>query len=84
VTPIAAIITRAGLDVAGEVALGHHTHQKSPLGSAAALATLDVIENEGLLERARQLGAVTDAEPARALDILARAVAEVSAATPHP
>jgi 4-aminobutyrate aminotransferase len=37
------------------VALGHYTHEKSPVGSAAALATISVIERDGLIERARQI-----------------------------
>ena len=54
--PLAAIIARPDLDIAGEVALGHYTHEKSSVGCAAALATLDVIEEEGLCERATELG----------------------------
>lgn len=34
----------------------HYTHEKSPVGAAAALATLDVIEQEGLVARSRALG----------------------------
>jgi 4-aminobutyrate aminotransferase len=56
VFPMAALIARRGLDIAGERALGHYTHEKSPVGCAAALATLDVIETEDLLSRARNLG----------------------------
>ena len=63
VFPLAALVARRGLDVAGDRALGHYTHEKSSVGCAAALATLDVIADEGLLERARMLGA-------RALDRL--------------
>ena len=55
--PMAAVIVREGLNVAADRALGHYTHEKSSLGCAAALATLDVIESEGLLERTTQLGA---------------------------
>ena len=57
VFPIAALIARADLDVAGDRALGHYTHEKSSVGCAAALATLEVIENEHLLEASRTLGA---------------------------
>ena len=57
VFPMAALIARKGLDVAAERALGHYTHEKSSVGWAAALATLDVIEDEQLLERSRRLGA---------------------------
>jgi 4-aminobutyrate aminotransferase len=56
--PMAALIARRDLDVAAERSLGHYTHEKSPLGCAAALATLEVIERDGLLEKARTLGSV--------------------------
>jgi 4-aminobutyrate aminotransferase len=55
IVPQAALIVRRDLDVVPHAALGHYTHEKSAIGSAAALATLDVIEREGLLERARAL-----------------------------
>jgi 4-aminobutyrate aminotransferase len=54
--PLAALIARRDLDLAGDRALGHYTHEKSSVGCAAALATLDVIADEGLLERTRVLG----------------------------
>jgi len=57
VFPMAALIARGDLDVAADRALGHYTHEKSSVGCAAAMATLDVIENDGLLERSRALGA---------------------------
>jgi 4-aminobutyrate aminotransferase len=57
VFPMAALITRSGLDVAADRALGHYTHEKSSVGCAAALATLEVIESEDLLGRANRLGA---------------------------
>ena len=57
VFPMAALVAREGLDVAAERALGHYTHEKSSVGCAAALATLDVIEDERLIERAQRLGA---------------------------
>lgn len=62
VMPMAAVIARTQLDVAPHAALGHYTHEKSPLGSVAAIATIDVIESEGLIDRSRVLG----------LDILGR------------
>ena len=58
IMPMAAIVADARLDCAPEAALGHYTHEKSPLGSAAALATLDTIRDEGLVERARDLGQI--------------------------
>jgi 4-aminobutyrate aminotransferase len=57
ILPMAAVIAREDMDVAGDRALGHYTHEKSPIGCAAALATLDVIEEEGLLAHTRELGA---------------------------
>jgi len=57
VFPMAALIARNALDLAGDRALGHYTHEKSSMGCAAALATLDVIDEEKLLERSRELGA---------------------------
>jgi 4-aminobutyrate aminotransferase len=57
VLPIAACIARAGLDVAGDFAFGHYTHEKNPVTAAAALATLEVIERDGLVENAARVGA---------------------------
>ena len=56
ILPLAAVLARAELDVAGELSLGHYTHEKNPVLAAAALATLDVIEEEGLVDRAAALG----------------------------
>lgn len=55
--PLAALIARGGYDVAGNQALGHYTHEKSPVGCAAALATIGYIEERGLVAHARELGA---------------------------
>jgi len=54
--PMAAIIVRDVLDVAGERALGHYTHEKSPVGCAAALATIEYIEKHNLAAHAGELG----------------------------
>lgn len=54
--PLSAVIARAGLDVAGDRALGHYTHEKNPLLARAGLTTLDIIRDEGLAERAAALG----------------------------
>ena len=56
VFPLAALIAREGLDVAGDRALGHYTHEKSPVGCAAALATIEYIEKHHLAEHASELG----------------------------
>jgi len=57
VMPMAAVITRTGLNIAPHTSLGHYTHEKSSVGCAAALATLDVIRDEALVARSAELGA---------------------------
>lgn len=58
VFPLAALLARADLDDAMPTgALGHYTHEKNPVACAAGLATIEVIEAEGLLEQARTVGA---------------------------
>jgi 4-aminobutyrate aminotransferase len=54
--PVAAVIANASLDVGAEWAFGHYTHEKNPLMARAGLTTLDIIEQEGLVERSAQLG----------------------------
>jgi 4-aminobutyrate aminotransferase len=54
--PLAALLAREGLNVMADRALGHYTHEKNPVACAAALAAIEVIEEEGLVERARVLG----------------------------
>jgi 4-aminobutyrate aminotransferase len=56
IMPFAAMIARPDLDVAPEKGLGHYTHEKNPVASAAALATISVIENNNLAEHACRLG----------------------------
>jgi len=54
--PIAAVVGRADvMDSVGPGGLGG-TYAGSPLGCAAALAVLDVFEEEGILERSLQVG----------------------------
>ncbi|MCB1366797.1 MAG: aspartate aminotransferase family protein [Rhodobacteraceae bacterium] len=57
VLPIAAVIARSDLDVCGDFAIGHYTHEKNPVTARAALTTLQIIEDEGLVERSATLGA---------------------------
>lgn len=54
--PLAALIAREDLNVAPEQALGHYTHEKNPVACAAALATIEVIEQDRLLENAEKVG----------------------------
>jgi 4-aminobutyrate aminotransferase len=56
VFPLAAMLAREDLDVAADRAMGHYTHEKSPVGCAAALATINYIENHNLVAHARKLG----------------------------
>jgi 4-aminobutyrate aminotransferase len=57
VLPIAACLARSELNVAGAYALGHYTHEKNPVTAAAALATLRVIQRDGLVEQAASVAA---------------------------
>ncbi len=54
--PIAAMIAGSGLDVLGDRALGHYTHEKNPVTARAALSTIEIIESEGLVENAARVG----------------------------
>ncbi len=55
--PLAALVAREDLNIAPDFVLGHYTHEKNPVGCAAALAAIEVVESEGLVERAAELGA---------------------------
>lgn len=57
ILPIAAVVARRDLDVAGGYAIGHYTHEKNPVTTRAALTTINIIREEGLTERAAELGA---------------------------
>ena len=56
VLPMAAIVARPELDVMTDRALGHYTHEKNPVLCAAALATIECLEEDGLVAQARALG----------------------------
>ncbi len=56
ILPLAAIVAHENLDVAAERALGHYTHEKNPVACAAALAAIDYIEKNQLVEHAHNLG----------------------------
>ena len=57
ILPIASVIARRDLDVAGDFAIGHYTHEKNPVTARAALTAIAIIREEGLAERAAELGA---------------------------
>jgi 4-aminobutyrate aminotransferase len=56
ILPIAGVIARHDLDVAGDYAIGHYTHEKNPVTTRAALTTIAIIREEGLVERSAELG----------------------------
>ena len=56
VFPLAALIVNENLDIAGDRALGHYTHEKSSVGCAAALATIDCLYEDKLIENSVSLG----------------------------
>jgi len=57
IMPIAALLAREDLNrVMKDKALGHYTHEKNPVACAAGVATLQVIEEERLVEKAREDG----------------------------
>jgi (R)-1-hydroxy-2-aminoethylphosphonate ammonia-lyase len=57
ILPIAAVITKPELDVGADYAFGHYTHEKNPVTARAALTTIEIIEDEGLVANAAKIGA---------------------------
>jgi 4-aminobutyrate aminotransferase len=55
VFPFAAMLAKEELDLASETALGHYTHEKSPVGAAASSAVLSYIRDNLLLEHTARL-----------------------------
>jgi 4-aminobutyrate aminotransferase len=53
---VAAVLAGAALDVGADWAFGHYTHEKNPLMARAGLTTLEIIDDEGLVERSATLG----------------------------
>ncbi|EHS1184004.1 aspartate aminotransferase family protein [Vibrio vulnificus] len=51
--PIAAMVTKDKYNTAEQISMGHYTHEKSPIGCAAALANMEAIEQDGLLDKAK-------------------------------
>ena len=56
ILPIAAVVCRPELDVAGDWAFGHYTHEKNPVTTRAALTTIEIIEDEDLVANAARVG----------------------------
>jgi 4-aminobutyrate aminotransferase len=57
IVPIAAVIARPELDVGAAYAFGHYTHEKNPVTARAALTTIEIIEEESLIDNAARIGA---------------------------
>lgn len=74
--PVAAVIARAELDVGAEWAFGHYTHEKNPMMAMAGLTTIEIVQQEGLVERSAELGAVA-LERARILASEFESIADV-------
>lgn len=53
--PLSTLIVNEKLDVAQNVSLGHYTHEKTPVGCAASLATINYIEDKNLLVHVNEL-----------------------------
>ncbi|HAS8610419.1 TPA: aspartate aminotransferase family protein [Vibrio vulnificus] len=51
--PIAAMVTKDKYNTAEQISMGHYTHEKSPIGCAAALASMEAIEQDGLLDKTK-------------------------------
>ena len=51
IMPFAAMVCRDKYNIAQDISLGHFTHEKSPVGCAAAQAVIDFIENENILQK---------------------------------
>lgn len=53
IIPFAAMVTKNEYNIATDISLGHYTHEKSPLGCAAAMAMIEFIEQEDLLDKVK-------------------------------
>jgi 4-aminobutyrate aminotransferase len=56
ILPIAAVVAKPELDVGADLAFGHYTHEKNPVTARAALTTIQIIEDEGLVANAAKVG----------------------------
>lgn len=58
ILPIAAVLAHPRLDVGGDWAFGHYTHEKNPVTARAALTTIEIIEDEDLVANAARVGSM--------------------------
>lgn len=56
IIPLAGILTREEHNRVQHRSIGHFTHEKSPVGSAAGLAVLEYMERESIVEKVARLG----------------------------
>ena len=54
--PFAGIVTREQHNIVGDRSIGHYTHEKNALCAAAALATIQFIEDNHLIDHAKEIG----------------------------
>ena len=54
IIPFAAMVCREEYNIAQDISLGHFTHEKSPLGCAAAQAVLFLIEKDNILQKVNE------------------------------
>ncbi len=52
--PMAGIVVRESFNIAKDISLGHYTHEKSPLGCVATLATIEYIEQNNILLKVQE------------------------------
>ncbi|WP_343690623.1 aspartate aminotransferase family protein [Chitinophaga sp.] len=53
--PMAAMLCKEEFNKAAHISLGHYTHEKNPLGAAAALAALDYMEEYKILDHVKEM-----------------------------
>ncbi len=56
ILPLAAVLAQPELDIAGDYAFGHYTHEKNPVSARAGLTTIEIIEDEDLVQNAATTG----------------------------
>eukprot|EP01060_Flectonema_neradi_P009424 TRINITY_DN16718_c0_g1_i1.p1 TRINITY_DN16718_c0_g1~~TRINITY_DN16718_c0_g1_i1.p1 ORF type:complete len:492 (+),score=92.30 TRINITY_DN16718_c0_g1_i1:39-1478(+) len=57
IVPMSAILAKEKLNEAAKIhAMGHYTHEKTPMGATAALATIKYIEDNNLVANAKEMG----------------------------
>jgi 4-aminobutyrate aminotransferase len=58
ILPVAAVLAHPRLDVGGDWAFGHYTHEKNPVTARTALTTSQIIEDEDLAANAARVGSM--------------------------